>query len=257
MKKSRVTSVQSVPLRVRVKLEEFGEDDENESWPFRELVGGLMWLAISTRPDISNAARSFVRYCSTPKDIHWKAAIGILAYINGTSGFGITCRRGKSLGVYLKVFADADYAGKATDRRFMSGGAIMCGGACLCWFSRTKKSVTLSTSKAEYVALGDTVKELLVSQIWRFMLPGKGIPCFPIFEDNQGAVQLSQNPVSNSDSKHIDVRHHFFRELVRQGNISVNYVSSEYQHADILTKALLAFDLSVIHRHFLMNLSAQ
>ena len=86
------------------------------------------------------------------------------------------------------------------------------------------------------------------------MLPGKGMPCFQIFEDNQGAVQLSQNSVSNSNSKHIDVRHHFFRELVRQGDISVNRVPSEYQHADILIKAL-AFDVFAIHRHFLLNLS--
>ena len=86
------------------------------------------------------------------------------------------------------------------------------------------------------------------------MLPGKGMTCFPVFEDNQGAVQLSQNPVSNSNSKHIDVRHHFLRELVRQGDISVDNVPCEYQHADILTKAL-AFDVFVIHRRFLRNLS--
>ena len=86
------------------------------------------------------------------------------------------------------------------------------------------------------------------------MLPGKGIPCFPIFEDNQVAVQLSQNPVSNSNSEHIDVRHHLLRELVRQGDISVSHVPSEYQHADILTKAL-AFDVFEIHRRFLMNFS--
>ena len=86
------------------------------------------------------------------------------------------------------------------------------------------------------------------------MLPGKGMPCFPIFEDNQGAVQLSRNPVSNSNSKHIDVRHHFLRELVRRGDISVSHVPSEYQHAGILTKAL-AFDVFAIHRRFLMNLN--
>ena len=86
------------------------------------------------------------------------------------------------------------------------------------------------------------------------MLPGKGMPCFPIFEDNQGAVQLSQNPVSNSNSKHIDVRHHFLTELVRQGDFSVSRVPSECQPADILTKAL-AFDVFAIHRRFLMNLS--
>ena len=80
------------------------------------------------------------------------------------------------------------------------------------------------------------------------MLPGEGISCFPTFEDNQGAVQISQDPVSNSNSERIDVRHHFFRELVRQGDISVSII------ADILAKAL-AFDVFAIHRRFLMNLS--
>ena len=131
----------------------------------------------------------------------------------------------------------------------------MCGGAFVCWFSRTKKCGTLSTSEAEYVALGDAVKELLFSrQVWRFMIPGKEMPCFPVFEDNQGALQLSKNRVSNSNSKHIDVRHYFLRELARQGGIIVNHVLSEYQDANILTK-VLAFDLFVIHRRFLMNLS--
>ena len=81
------------------------------------------------------------------------------------------------------------------------------------------------------------------------------MPCFPVFEDNQGSLQLSKNLVSNSNSKHIDVGHHFLRKPVRQGGISVNHVPSEYQHADILTK-ILAFDLLAIHRRFLMmNLS--
>ena len=85
------------------------------------------------------------------------------------------------------------------------------------------------------------------------MLPSKVMPCFPFFEDNQGAVQLEQNPVTNSNSKHIDVRHHFLRELVRQRDIKVVQVPSEFQHADILTKAL-AFNLFAIHQKFLMNL---
>ena len=85
------------------------------------------------------------------------------------------------------------------------------------------------------------------------MIPSKGMPCFPVFKDNQGVLQLSKNAVSNSNSKYIDVRRHFLRELVRQGDIIVNHVLSEYQHADILTK-VLAFDLFAIHRRFLMNL---
>ena len=152
------------------------------------------------------------------------------------------------------MFADADYASKATDRLSVSGGLIMCGGFSVCWFSRSIKCVTLSTSEAEYVALGDAVKELLfLRQIWRSMLPNKVMPYFPVFEDSQGAVQLAQNPATNSISKHIDIRHHFLRELVRQRDIKVVQVPPEFQHADILTKAL-AFDLFAFHRKFLMNL---
>ena len=112
------------------------------------------------------------------------------------------------------------------------------------------------SSKAEYVSLGDTVRELLFLRqgVWCFMLPGKEMPCFPIFKDNQGAVQLSQNPVYILNSKHIDVRHNVLRERVRQGDISVNHVPSEYQHTDILMKAK-AFDVFVIHRRFSMNSS--
>ena len=132
-----------------------------------------MWVAISTRPDISNAVRSVARYCSAPKVIHWKSALGILAYTNGTCGFDITYQQGTTVGISLEVFADADYASKATDIWSVSGGAIMGGGACLCWFSRTQKCATLSTSEAEYVALGDAVKELLcLRQVLRFMIPG-------------------------------------------------------------------------------------
>ena len=70
------------------------------------------------------------------------------------------------------------------------------------------------------------------------MLPGVGMPCIPVFEDNQGAVQLAQNPITNSNSKHIDVRHHFLRELVGRKEISIIHVPSPFQHADFLTTAI-------------------
>ena len=86
VKKVCVTSKKSVPLRAGLKLEEFDEDERVKNWPFRELVGGLMWRSISTRPDISDAVRAVARYCTAPRAIHWKAALGILEYItHGTN----------------------------------------------------------------------------------------------------------------------------------------------------------------------------
>ena len=102
-----------------------------------------MWLSISTRPDISNVVQAVAIHCTAPRVIHCKAALGILEYINGTSEYGIAFQRGTLSTISLEVFADADYASKATDRRSISGGAIMCGGASVYWFSRTQKCVTL------------------------------------------------------------------------------------------------------------------
>ncbi|CAB1113034.1 unnamed protein product [Ectocarpus sp. CCAP 1310/34] len=152
-------------------------------------------------------------------------------------------------------YADADFASKVADRRSVLGGIVTCGGGAVSWFSRTQKCVTLSTTEAEYVALGDVVKEILfLRQIWRFMLPQVGMPCIPIFEDNQGAIQLAQNPISNSNSKHIDVRHHFLRELIERKEISAIHVPSPYQRADFLTKSL-SKDAFESHREFVMNLA--
>ena len=104
-------------------------------------------------------------------------------------------------------------------------------------FYRTQKSVTLSTSEEEYAALRDAEKELLfLRQIWRFMLASKVIPCFTVFEDSQGAVELAQNPVTNTNSKHIDVRHHFLQELVRQRDIKVVQVPLNFSMRIILPK---------------------
>ena len=104
-------------------LRSFGEDEFDGVWPFRELVGSLMWLANQTRPDISNAVRAVARFAHAPKHKHWKAARGILEYLKVTSGYGVTLQRGSAL--ELIVYADAAYAPKETRRNSVSGGAVM------------------------------------------------------------------------------------------------------------------------------------
>ena len=248
-----VTTGRNTPLSTDVFLEDFDENEPDGLWPFRELVGSLMWLANQTRPDISNAVRAVARYAHAPKLKHWKAAKGILEYLKVTSSYGITFQRGS--GLELVVYADAAYAPKDTRRKSVSGGIVMCGGAAVQWISRTQKCTTLSTSEAEYVAMGEGFKEaLFLRSVWRFLLPDFGDPCIQVFEDNSGAIQLGVNPVTNSNSKHIDVRHHFLRELVEKGEFEISHVESEYQHADFLTKPLCK-DAFRFHRNFVMNMS--
>ena len=71
--------------------------------------------------------------------------------------------------------------------------------------------------------------------------------------DNNGAIQIAKHPISNSNSKHIDVRHHFLRELVERKEIEIIHVWTEYQHADFLKKALPEKEFA-FHRGIVMNL---
>ncbi|CAB1110924.1 unnamed protein product [Ectocarpus sp. CCAP 1310/34] len=183
---------QSVPLPVSVKLSDFDVNEASADVPIRELIGSLMWLATQTRPDIANAVQAVARYCASPKMVHWKAPLGILGYVCRTNWMGITFERGVVTGMSMQVFVDPDYASKAADRRSVSGGLVMREGGGVTWFSRTKKCVTLSTTEAEYVAIADVMKEVLfLRQVWRFMLPDASMPCIPVFEDNQGAIQIA------------------------------------------------------------------
>ena len=124
----------SIPIHFSTKLAEFNKNEAPGEWPFRELVGSLMWLSTQTRPGISNAVRAVARYCAAPKLVHWRAALGILGYVRWTSSFGVTFQRGTAGGLILQVFADVDYASKAADRRSVSGGLVIFGGACVSWF---------------------------------------------------------------------------------------------------------------------------
>ena len=133
-----------------------------------------MWLANQTHPDIANAVRAIARHTNSPSEIHWKKAVGNSEYVFFTSDFGIPFQRGS--GLELVAYADADYASKTTDKRLVSDGAVMCAGACVCWFSRTQKCMTLSTTVAEYVAQADTIKEVIfLRYVWRCMFPGLGL----------------------------------------------------------------------------------
>ena len=152
------------------------------------------------------------------------------------------------------MYVDADFASKATDRRSVSGAMVFVAKMLVVWVSRTQKCVSQSTSEAEYLAMGDGVKEaLFVNGMLHFLRPSVKPRKIDVLEDNEGAIALAENPLSSSRSKHIDVRHHFLRNLTEEGVIEVTHVPSEKQHADILTKALPR-DLFEVHRDFALGI---
>ena len=219
----------------------------------REAVGSLLWLSTMTRPDITNAVRAVARYAHEPTERLWKATTEILSYLNGTKSLGITSVR--SSGLSIDVYADGDYADKDNSRRLVSGLAVTLEGTVVSHVSKTQRVVSLSTSEAEYIAAGEGVKEaLFVRAVLSLIAPETSGASIKVLEDNQGAKTLIVNPLSSARSKHIDVRFHFIRNLFRTEKISVEYVKSAEQHADILTKALSRVNFQY-HRKHLMNLS--
>ena len=90
--------------------------------------------------------------------------------------------------------------------------------------------------------------------ILAFLMPSLEPMSISVYKDNKGAIDLAKNPLSSSNGKHIDVRYHFLRELAAIGDISVQYLRTEDQHADILTKAV-GRESFERHRDFLLGRS--
>ena len=105
------------------------------------------------------------------------------------------------------------------------------------WHSKKQNSISLSTAEDEYIAAGSCCAQLL----WmKQMLKDYGfdLDTLTVFCDNTSAINISKNPVQHSRTKHIDIRHHFIRELVENKTLVLEYIETEKQITDIFTKAL-------------------
>ncbi|KAF1313386.1 Integrase catalytic core protein, partial [Globisporangium splendens] len=209
---------------------------EMETKPYRSLIGSLMYLACGTRPDIAVAVARLSRFLENPGPKHWDAGIKVVKYLKKTKDVGIVYDG--SLESKLSAFCDADWACDRNDRRSMSGILLMLCGGPIAWRATFQKTVALSTTEAEYMALCDCVKEC----VWmRTLLKNIGLEQYeatPIFEDNQGAIALAKNIGYQARTKHIDIRYHFIREKLKENEIVLEYVESKNQIADYLTKGL-------------------
>ena len=213
------------------------EDDEPlDQQSYQSLVGTLMYLATCTRPDIAFAVGTLARFSRKPNAVHWKGAKRVLRYLRGTTNFGIVFR-GDDLGGPI-AYSNADWAGDVGDRKSTSGYVFSIAGGPVSWRSRKQDTVALSTAEAEYVALSSAAQEC----VWMRRLSAElGNPLRAstiVKEDNQSCIAMAKNPQYHERAKHIDIRHHFVRELVGDDTIKLEYCPTNEMVADILTKGL-------------------
>ncbi len=228
----------STPADTDVKLPRNDGSAVNQV-EYQSLVGSLIYAAIGTRPDIAQAVGMVSQHNSNPGIIHWTAAKRILRYLNGTRNYSLKFEGTREPGIELYGYTDADWGSfDLVNRKSQSGYGFYIAGGLISWTSRKQATVALSTTEAEYMAVSLACQEL----IWiRRVIGELGFiqkDATILYEDNIGAIETTKNPKFHGRMKHIDLRHHFIRDHVEKGTVSVEFCPTENQIADIFTKPL-------------------
>nr|GEY81830.1 hypothetical protein [Tanacetum cinerariifolium] len=163
----------------------------------------------------------------------YRSKIGSLMYL--TSSRPDIVQAGSSFG--LTAFSDVDHAGCIDTRKSTSRGIQFLGDKLVSWMSKKQDCATMSSAEAEYVALSASCAQV----IWmRTQLQDYGLNYnnIPLYCDSQSVIAISCNPVQHSCTKHIHTRYHFIKEQYENGIIELYFVITEYQLANMFTKAL-------------------
>ena len=147
----------SMPMEGLSHLSDFHNKGDTVNFPYRSLIGSLMYASICTRPDISFATNKLSQFLENPSPTHWKAAKRILKYLKGTSDLGLTFQASSS---NIRLHVDADWASDPTNWKSISGYCVFIGNVVALWGSKKQNSVALSTTEVEYMALTYGIKEV-------------------------------------------------------------------------------------------------
>lgn len=199
---------------------------------FKSLVGGLRYL-VHTAYSVGIVSR----YMERPTTMHMNAVKRILRYIKGKLHFGLTYTQ-KSGNNVLTGFSDSDLAGYLDDKKSTGGVAFHLNESLIIWVSQKQRCIALSSYEAEFMAATVAACQGIWLRNLLNQVTEESIGPVVIFVDNKSAIDLAKNSVFHGRSKHIDIHYYFIRECVERGEIIIKHVSSEFQRANILTKAL-------------------
>lgn len=231
----------ATPLDPNVKLttamspQTLQQEREMARIPYQEAVGGLLYLSQCTRPDISYAVHTVSKFNANPGKQHWEAVKRIMRYLKGTSTAKLMYS--KSGNSNLVGYSDADWANDQDDRRSCTGYVFLKNGGAISWNSKRQPTVALSSAEAEYMAASAAAQEALWLQKVELDCE-KSCHTTNIFSDSNSAIDLATTTGYKARTKHIDIRHHFIRQLVQHKKISLDHIGTEDMVADVLTKSL-------------------
>jgi len=162
-------------------------------------------------------------------------ALYICRYLVGTPNYRLKYDGASGQG--LNACTDSDWASDVNTRRSTSGFFIKLAGGLISWTTKAQKTVALSSTEAEYMALSDCSRQV----VWMHTLMGElgySLKPIPICGDNQGSIFIASNPVTERRSKHIDIRYHYVREVISRKYACVFFINGDQNPADMFTKNL-------------------
>ena len=228
----------STPFDPLVHLQKSSStQDPCDQEEYAKVIGSVMFLMSCTRPDIAYAVSRLSRYTHCPNASHWIAIRRLLRYLKGTMDWGLHFCGTPSV---LEGFSDANWVTDNDEINSTSGYIFTLGGGAVSWKSRKQSCTASSTMESEFIALelagneAEWMRHLLADiPLW-----GKPAPSVALHCDNQAAIAVAINGVYNGKRRHIRLRHKIVRELITTGVISLDFVKSEKNIADPLTKGL-------------------
>jgi hypothetical protein len=227
-------------LKLSTSMAPQSEDDVifMKSVPYINAVGSLMYLAITSRPDIAYSVGVLARFNSNPGPLHWKAVKHLLRYCKGTMDMKLVYGPDDSSEMFTS-YSDADHGGNPDNGRSTGGYILKIGSGAVSWSSKLQSLVALSTTEAEYIAAVDAGKEI----VWMRQFLGElGYPqhgASILRMDNQSAISVSKNPEHHGRMKHLDLRWYWLRDVVDAGTLDPAFIPTAEMPADILTKPLM------------------
>lgn len=236
LKKFKLDNCHPCLTPIEAKLNIRVENEAEDHKPIREMIGALMYLMLGSRLDISYALKFLSRFQNKNSIEVWVHLKRLLRYLKGTKGTKLVYIRNEEA-IPLTCYVDSDWAQDTKDRKSVTGYLIKVFGNTVSWVTRKQNCVALSSTEAELVALCAGVQE----GIWyRKLLKDMHleVPNFKVFEDNQSCIALVRNPENNRRVKHIDIKLNFVSDILKDKIVTIEYVKTELQLADILTKGL-------------------
>ena len=224
------------PIEADTPLQKATDNDQLcDQKLYQSIIGSLMYAATATRPDIAHATHFLGQFSAKPTKTHLIVAKRVLRYLKGTPTLGITYKY-NSDDIPLRVYSDSSFASNLTDRHSYTGLIIQTFRHTVIWRSKKQKTVSDSTTVAEYVALAFAAKQSIWVRRGLLLLGVKTVPT--IHCDNTAAIKLTENSGVSDRTKHIDVKYHLVRELREKGDIRVISVGTKDNLADVCTKGL-------------------